>query len=191
MSLQRERQPEPPNVGMDGGIANFIDDIADTCRQSNGYVIEVGVATGTGSTVAIQRGLAEHATPLHISVDQRDCMTWKPNVPWWKFVIGDSRSMGTMNQVELLADMSRRHNPGVIYIDTDHDYGQMKAELEVWGWLARSTTVFLFHDTWMFGTENGEMIRAIKEWAAAHSGWVYEDWRTEPHGLGRMRCLQG
>jgi cephalosporin hydroxylase len=170
------------NRGQDGAILNFMQDISDVARASNGFVLEIGPGIGTGSTVAIQEGLAGHANPLHISVDHRDYMEWKPEVPWWHLVIGDSRSRMTLLEV---ASISDPRIPGLIFIDTDHNYDQMHAELPIWMPMAGDETVWLFHDTHMFGAPNDSMVRAIKAWECY--GWVYDDWRPETHGLGRMR----
>jgi len=169
--------------GIDGAIINFMDDIAEAARQSNGFVLELGVAAGTGSTIAIHEGLAGHPNPLHISVDHQDYMAVKPEVPWWHLVIGDSREFSTLVNAVLI---SHPRMPGLIFVDTDHVYDQMLAEVALWSRLATDETVWLFHDTHMFGVRNDEMIRAIEEFAT-ENGWVWEDWKTEPHGLGRMR----
>jgi cephalosporin hydroxylase len=174
------------NRGQDGAIDNFMDDIAEAARHSNGFVLEIGVATGTGSTIAIQEGLASHPDPLHVSVDYQDRMVVKPEVPWWHLVIGDSRSPETVNGVLWKASLPDGCRlPGLIFIDTDHDYDQMRPELATWSPLATPETVWLFHDTWMFGVRNESMIRAIEEFAKPN-GWRYEDFRAVPHGLGRM-----
>lgn len=169
--------------GQDGGIANFMGDIEQVVRESSGYVLEIGVATGTGSTVAIQRGLKYHPYPIHVSVDQKDYMAVKPEVDWWHLVIGDDRELDTFNKV---ANLFRGRHASVIFIDTDHTYEQMSEELKLWKHIANENTVWLFHDTWMFSCFNEGMVKAITEFADAN-GWVYDDWKTEPHGLGRMR----
>jgi len=169
--------------GVDGAIGNFMPDISAAAAQSNGFVLELGVATGTGSTVAIQEGLAEHHNPLHISVDKLDYMTAKPATPWWHFICGDSKAVTTRSAVCTIADI---REPGLIFIDTNHDGDQIRQELRVWGPWATEQTVWLFHDTWMFGVHNDSMVGAIKEYAD-RNGWIYEDFRPEPHGLGRMR----
>lgn len=166
-------------------IANFAGDISEHARLSNGFVLELGPAHGNGSTAAIQNGLAGHPNPLHISVDRIDYMDFKPEVPWWHLIIGDSRSTETFADV-FIAAKDRR--PGLIFIDTDHTYEQMAAELPLWAIMAAPETIWLFHDTQMFGQRNVEMIRAIEKFAQ-QNGWVYDDYRTEPHGLGRMRRL--
>ena len=173
-------------AGQDGGIGNFLDDIYKSAFESNGFVLEIGVATGTGSTVAVHNGLVKleenGGEPLHVSVDERDYMRAKPIVPWWHLVIGDSRHMSTYLKV---TDICKDRKPGVIFIDTDHDYKQMKSELDIWRYIAGEETVWLFHDTHMFGFPNDDMVKAI-EGFAEENGWVYEDWRPQPHGLGRM-----
>jgi hypothetical protein len=168
----------------EGGVGPLADSIIDTVLNSNGFVLELGAHTGEGSTAMIQEGLEYHPDPLHISVDWDDQLTaHRPKVPWWYLVVGDTRDMQTL--VEALI-ISGDRDPGVIFIDTDHNYDQMKAELELWGSLATKETVWLFHDTHLYGTPNVEMTRAIKEYAESHD-WIYDDWRQDSHGLGRMR----
>lgn len=182
-----QRKMNDYSVGQDGGIDNFIDDITAHARESNGFVLEIGVATGTGSTIAIQRGLGWHRDPLHVSVDQNEDqvkhMRYVPVVGWWSYVCGDSRSLETLEKVKSVAGGRKA---GLIFIDTDHVYEQMAAELPVWAEMADEDTVWLFHDTWMFGCWNEGMCKAIVEFAQAN-GWEFEDYRKETHGLGRMR----
>lgn len=164
-------------------IANFVPDIREAARASNGYVLEIGIGKGDGSTIAIQEGLAAHPDPLHISVDIEDGLqVYRPNTPWWHLVVGDSAKETTRDRVRQITPRT----PGLIFIDTHHVYEQMQAELSVWPLLAGPETVWLFHDTWMFSCFNEGMVRAIQEFADKN-GWVYDDFKPEPHGLGRMR----
>jgi hypothetical protein len=73
----------------------------------------------------------------------------------------------------------------VIFIDTDHNYQQMYTELRLWSQIAGGKTVWLFHDTWMYGPHNVDMVRAITEFADIY-GYEYADLRTDSHGLGKM-----
>lgn len=167
----------------EGGTGPLADSIIAAAGTSNGFVLEIGIHTGDGSTAMIQEGLENHANPLHISVDWEEHSQLKrPTVPWWHLVKGDSRDSGTQAQVMAIAN----RYPGMIFIDTDHNYDQMKAELALWGRIATDQTVWLFHDTWMYGPPNVEMVRAITEYAEANN-WTYEDYRQDSHGLGRMR----
>lgn len=168
-----------------GGTGPLAPDIIKAAQESNGFVIELGIYTGNGSTLMIQEGLEEHTNPLHVSVDWEDRLSDddKPKNPWWHMVIGDSREFSTLEKV-LITSQERR--PGLIFIDTDHNYNQMKAELELWGQIATDDTVWLFHDTWMYGPPNIEMVSTIINYAEVN-GWKYDDLRTDSHGLGRMR----
>lgn len=167
----------------EGGTGPLADSIIEAAAQSNGFVLELGVWTGTGSMAMIQEGLENHGDPLHISVDWQDIIETKPTTPWWHLVIGDSRSEMTMQAVRAVSGARR---PGVIFIDTDHNYDQMRAELALWGNLAYDGTVWLFHDTYMYGPPNVDMNTAIMQYAA-RNGWTYDDYRQDSHGLGRMR----
>ncbi len=169
----------------EGGVGPLADSIIETVQASNGFVLELGIASGDGSTAMIQEGLENHPKPLHVSVDW-DILAHlqRPTVPWWHLVAGDSRSAATYRAVMAIGEGMRY--PGVIFIDTDHNYEQMKAELALWNNMAGRDTTWLFHDTWMYGPHNVEMCRAITEFAEAN-GWTYDDWRQDSHGLGRMR----
>jgi len=180
------RELDPSVIGQDGSIQNFMRDIEDHARLSNGFVIELGSGLGTGSTYAIQRGLQGHPDALHFSIDLLDRMIWKPDTKGWKLLIGDSRSEASIGQVA--PDKARY--PGLIFVDTVHTYAQLLSELKVWEAVAGLETVWLFHDTYMHGTRNTDMIRAIEEHIKA-TGWVYDDYRTEAHGLGRMSWKRG
>jgi len=169
--------------GGDSGIANFIPDLRSAARLSNGFVLEIGTGTGQGSTIAFEEGLQQCASldKLHISVDLNIPAKYRPSVPWWHMVQGDSRDPDTFNKVVALCGPRA---PGLIFIDTDHYYEHMQAELALWHPIACSSTVWLFHDTWIWGVYN-HMTEAIKEFASANR-WVYDDVSTVTHGLGRM-----
>jgi hypothetical protein len=175
----------PPNAGVSGTISDVMPDIEEHARNSNGFVLELGVQYGDGSTVAIQRGLENHPDPLHISVDIDDRMVWKPDVPWWHSIIADDLKPETLQSV-LKAASGRR--PGLIFIDTIHSHEHMNAELALWFNIAAWDTVWLFHDTWSCKG----MTAAIKDFAFANR-LVYEDLRMDTGvyqcGLGRMRRI--
>lgn len=166
----------------------ILSDMAAACE--GGYVLELGVGQLDGSTAAFIEGLkrwqkiqAAHQ-PLMVSVDWQMDFTnpqLNPELPsWWHFVLGSTLDPQTFKFV------SAYRSPDIIFIDTEHSYEQMSAELALWGRLTNRYTTWLFHDTYMFGQYN-HMTDAIKEYAAA-SGWVYDDVSVEAHGLGRMRA---
>ena len=178
------KEPPPHILGQDGALQNVMKDIEQTVRLSLGFVLELGSGKGTGSTVAIQRGLIDHPNPLHISVDLTDRMEWKPDAPWWHLILGDTREQATLEQVEAISGV---RSASVIFIDTVHTYDQVQRELDLWSALVGSDTIWLFHDTNMHGQGDAQgLVRAIQE-HTGRTGWVYDDFRTEPHGLGRMR----
>jgi hypothetical protein len=168
----------------EGGVGPLAPDIIREVQASNGFVLELGIHTGEGSTQMIQDALADHPNPLHISVDWQDVIApeHRPKTPWWHLVLGDTREDSTFFKVLHIASPRR---PGVIFIDTDHNYKQMQTELALWSAIANDKTVYLMHDTWMYGPENVEMNQAIKEYASAF-GMQYADLRTDSHGLGKM-----
>lgn len=169
--------------GIDGAITSYLPILRQHAEEAhNGFVIELGSGIGTGSTGALVEGLSKRNDPLMISVDIKDYMVEKPTVPWWHLVIGDSKDFTTRDLVGAISDWDC---PSLIFVDTEHSYDQMKQELKVWGPLANSRTVWLFHDVYMGGMRN-PMLDAILEYAHLHH-WVYEDLDTGAHGLGRMR----
>ena len=71
----------------------------------------------------------------------------------------------------------------LLFIDTEHNYDQIKAELELHGNKARKFIVF--HDTgWAH-----EMNRAIKEFMEANPHWVDEEEVTNNNGFKIIKRL--
>jgi cephalosporin hydroxylase len=155
------------------------------------FILEIGCGAGNGSCRAFRRGLARSPISpelkLHISIDINEAHPAydRPTEDYWFKVSGDSRTKEVYDEVlDVIVKQLGDGVPDIIFIDTDHNYEQMKAELELWGRLAHSSTIWLFHDTWMMGPYN-HMTDAIKEYAAAHN-LVYKDLATYSHGLGWM-----
>ena len=146
-------------------------------------VIELGPATGRGSTIALLEGMGVGEGKLFISVDIRDYMKVKPDVDFWHLVIGDSTEKKTVEDVKKL--LGEGKTADLIFIDTKHNYEHMKAELNNWWEVATLDTIWLFHDTWIFGKYN-HMTEAVKEFAAEKGLLVYEDITRDSHGLGIM-----
>jgi len=65
----------------------------------------------------------------------------------------------------------------------------MAMELPIWNLLAGPHTLWVAHDTWMFGVWN-HMSEAMKEFANAN-GWEFVDYNQASHGLGLMRKPDG
>ncbi len=166
-------------------IDNYMPLLQEYARECpTGYILELGIGQADGSTKSFIDGLEERggSDRLMISVDhQVDFEVNTPTVDYWRFVLASTIEPTT---IKMVAAISIRP-PDILFIDTDHTYEQMTLELLLWGQVAGPNTVWLFHDTYMFGGYN-PMGDAIKEYAAA-TGWTYEDVSTDPHGLGRMR----
>ena len=159
----------------------------EQCAAGAGIILEIGCGHGNGSTRAFARGLewSTHRHKLHIIVDHDpDRPQVKPTYDYYAIVHGPSESPETARMVR---DMMLG-TPDIIFIDTDHTYEQMKKELEVWSPFAGPDTLWIFHDTWMFGEYN-HMTDAIKEFAA-ENGWVFVDFSPASHGLGLMRKVK-
>lgn len=150
----------------------------ESLARNASLVLEIGCGWGNGSTRAFSRGLTDGWL---ISVDFSETHPEeRPGIRWNK-VLGRSEDVSTREEVEALLAGVR---PDVIFIDTDHTKEQMEKELAVWSALAGPGTIWVFHDTWMFGAYN-TMTDAIKEFAAEND-WVFTDLTQESHGLGLM-----
>lgn len=152
-------------------------------------LIELGTGPGNGSMRAFTRGMKRNPNPdkIYISVDfNRDNpeSDMAPDLPYWHMVYGRTEDPVTARAARLL--MAPEGYADIVYIDTHHDYPQMKAELGVWSPLAGPNTVWWFHDVAMYGVPNTEMVRAILEFCEENPNWKYELAITECHGLGRM-----
>jgi hypothetical protein len=159
--------------------------LEEKAKKCNGFVLELGCLHGTGSTRAFRRGLKKNGGErLMVTVDMDPLMP-DLDVPWeewWHKVLGRTEDERTFEAVEKLC---KGREAGVIFIDTDHTYEQMQKELELWKGLAGPDTVWLFHDTFMFGGYN-PMTNAIKEFAV-REGLMFEEVTRESHGMGLMR----
>jgi cephalosporin hydroxylase len=170
---------------MNGGMAPLGEDLCRMARASNGFVIELGLFSGSGSTVAFQDGLALHPDRLLVSVEWDMANldpAYRPTVPWWHLVEGDSTKLDTLEAVRTIAGDRK---PSLLFIDTHHVYGTLMAELKVWSQIATDETIWIGHDSWMMGEYNTDMMRALEEWAPSN-GWRWDDYRQDSHGLWRM-----
>jgi cephalosporin hydroxylase len=150
------------------------------------FILEIGCASGNGSTSAFKKVMKQNRRKfkLYISVDIEDNILpeYRPQGYWWHLVLGDSRSLETLEKVK---EISKGKLADIIFIDTEHNYDVMQKELEVWKNIAHSKTVWMFHDTWMSGNYN-HMTDAIKEFVQNNPMWKYEDLSKENNGLGAL-----
>jgi len=159
----------------------FLEEVAAVAR----IIIEIGVGTGAGSTRAFARGLKRSPAEvkMHIGVDIRPEGVEEAPDSYWYFVCGPSEAPSTAIKVaELIPD----HAADIIFIDTIHIYEHMELELPIWERFAGYRTLWIFHDTWMFGIYN-HMTEAIKDFCNLHPEWEFVDHSREAHGLGLMR----
>lgn len=163
----------------------------EECASKAGVIVEIGVGHGNGSTRAFARGLERSEVPdkLHIGVDiDPERPQIKPTYDFWHEVHEASEDPASVQMARYYLQSERRYahrKADIIFIDTVHTYEQMALELPLWERIAGPNTLWIFHDTWMFGVYN-HMTEAIKEFAAAN-GWQFEDYSRESHGLGLMR----
>ncbi len=155
----------------------------EDCASKVGIIVEIGVGHGNGSTRAFARGLARSPARVkfHIGVDtDPERPQVKPDL-YWHEVCGASEHIRTVQQV---AEVLEGRKADIIFIDTVHTYEQMEMELPLWNALTKAETLWIFHDTHMFGIYN-HMTEAIKEFARAND-WFFVDHSQESHGLGLM-----
>ena len=130
-------------------------------------VVEFGVRGGV-STWALLTGMPADAVLW--SVDIEDVLSWVPEEvrsdPRWHFIVGDDLSAGVQTQLPAAADL--------VFIDTNHEYGQTKAEIAYA--LTFSPARIIFHDHNIEGVG-----RAVTEWTADGSWHVVSI--EEPYGL--------
>ena len=159
-----------------------------------GFILELGVGHGNGSTRAFARGLERSPwlDKLHIGVDLQPGLPFPevefepPAYPFWHLVLGRTEDPDTALKVKAICG---ERKADILFIDTDHTNLQMTKELKVWPALADDHTIWLFHDTWMFNVYN-LMTDAIKEYAAAHH-LTFFDLTQECHGMGMMKKFLG
>jgi hypothetical protein len=176
-------------------IDNFMPVLEEFAAQS-ACVIEIGLDSGDGSTVAFTRGFerSRASDKLYLSIDILPGYIKPehyPPLPYWFLLPGDSRDRLVLERAKRLSGRWCLR-PDLIFIDTDHTPRQIQAELDLWGcWLESMVRmdpgynpIMLFHDTYMLGKYN-PMTDTIKNWARTFQ-WIYSDYSTEPHGLGMI-----
>lgn len=167
----------------------FLEHLASHCIN----ILEIGCGHGNGSTRAFERGLKSIENPKcllkHITVDiDPERPQVKPELTTYyhyESVVGDSREPFAYQYVWAHAPFD------LIYIDTDHTYDVMQAELNTLHaeGLIHNDVLLVFHDTWMFGEYN-HMTDAIKEFAQS-LGWIFDDYTKASHGLGLLYAPGG
>lgn len=177
--------------------------IIEKYAQNASVSIDIGTCKGTGSTRYIRKGMEKNPNPnkVFISIDIEDEREdFFEQREWEHYVLGDSREQSTVDKCRKILTIFKTHpysgkeddemrlerKADLIFIDTIHEYDFLKQELEMWKQMAHDKTVWLFHDTWMFGAYN-HMTDAIKEFAEQDGRWEYVDITQEAHGLGMLK----
>lgn len=158
-------------------------------------VVEIGCGHGNGSTRAFARGLIHSPrTPkVFLSVDiDPERPQRRPIIGYWQKITAPSELVST---ADAAACVLNRQAIDILFIDTEHTYEQLKAEIKVWSPLASKQTIWVFHDTWMFRTDDFEgynpMTDAVKEFCAENPDWEFVDYSKRSFGLGLMRHKDG
>jgi hypothetical protein len=199
---QSERYTFRPGCG-GGNIWAHLERLADIAARAS-TIVEIGIATCTGSTHAFDEGLKVSPAPYkrHIGVDIHPVANpaWAPKAEWWSYVKGDSREAATVARVQALLTLPATDGypgdflaPDIIYIDTVHEYEFLAAELGNWEPLASDATLWLFHDTYLNGPEHRHHLTdAIEEFAAKHADrWRYVSLSEKCSGIGALVPLKG
>jgi hypothetical protein len=108
-------------------------------------------------------------------------MIFKPTLNYWSFLQGNSMNIYTVYDVKRI---SANRVPDIIYIDTTHNYNQLKKELCLWKDIIGEETILIFHDIWMEGKYN-PMSKAIQE-LSVEKNWVFEIITKESCGFGAL-----
>ena len=138
-------------------------------------ILELGSANGNGSTYGLCKGIlasgeAEHKVLVSVDWKYEILDEFKPQIPNWTFIEGDTRKTRTVHAVR---DILGSRVLDVLFIDTIHEYVQLNRELKIWSSLAhRDYTIYLFHDTNMFGRPNF-MVNAINAFSAYNRHLYY------------------
>jgi cephalosporin hydroxylase len=151
-------------------FAGHIDRLRDLARLCDSAT-EFGVRRGDGSTVALAEGVRKKLRAFDrvaCVIPHIETITRERGVDF-QFIKADVTRMESIEPCDLL------------YIDTDHWYGQLKAELELHAPSVRRFIVL--HDTvtsWKEDMGREGLGRAIEEFLAANPQWYikvhYEDW---------------
>jgi predicted O-methyltransferase YrrM len=138
---------------------------------ARGNVLELGVRTGT-STTALLAGVEAHGGHVW-SVDVVPaCEKVFAGHPQWTFLVGDSRNPKIGSVPEKL---------DLLFLDTEHTYAQVSAELELWAPRVCKGGMILIHDTETFPPVK----KALADFCTRH-GWEPK-FRTNGNGLGVVR----
>lgn len=153
------------------------------------FIIELGLETGEGSTLAFAEGFSINKDGLGwVGVDRDTSqLRIRPDIiePRFSLVQGDTTDNSVMNIVwEDVMKPKEVRIADLIFIDTHHTVEQMTKELEIWPDLSSRDTTWVFHDTWMEGHYN-TMTDVIKAFARER-GLRYLDYSRENNGLGMV-----
>lgn len=113
-------------------------------KIAKGNVLELGTRGGI-STSALLAGVEKNGGHVFsVDLDEACGRTFEGH-PNWTFVHGDSLALPDSPVYQLMAS---RYD--VIFIDTDHTYDQLKAELLVWSPLVKPGGKIVMHDVLTF-----------------------------------------
>jgi len=139
-----------------------------TTRNDFGKLCELHKLTGTGAEVGVQYGvfserIAEHYTGKILCVDlwgnkpiYEECQQ-RLNKPNFEMIRMPSLTAASMITDGIL---------DFVYIDANHFYEHVKADIAAWYPKVRSGGIFAGHDYCVF--KDIEVIPAVDEWAAAN-----------------------
>ena len=109
-------------------------------EEARGTVLELGVRGG-GQHVGLSGGIEQRGGEVwSVDVDP-SCSETYAGHPLWHFVCADSRDPAPLAVAGLPSTID------VLFVDTLHEYAQVRDELAVWGPRVSQSGIVLFHDT--------------------------------------------
>jgi hypothetical protein len=109
-------------------------------EEARGTVLELGVRGGV-STSALLAGVEQRGGAVwSVDVDPSSSDTY-PGHPQWHFVCCDSRDPAPLAVAGFPSTID------VLFIDTLHEYEQVRDELSIWGPRVSRSGIVLLHDT--------------------------------------------
>lgn len=158
-----------PQQVIDNDVHHDIDMHADFLTEvAKGDILEIGVRTGI-STAAFLRGLEKNGGHLYSLDTNSDCGKVFAGHPQWTFIHGDSRDASVIGRMLCPFD--------ILFIDGDHTYEGVKADLANYAPLVKSGGRIILHDV-CSGYDPGvrqafdEYIDATKYEAEIFPSWV-------------------
>lgn len=151
-------------------IADAVIYLLSLAKQCS-VIVELGCECGHGSTRAFSAGLELNPSTnkCMVSVDIRDAIypEIRPKAPWWSMIVGDSRSLNTLNRVR---EKLEGKPIELLFVDSEHTASQVCVELDLWLPLCRQDALIVFHDTNPHAPyPYPDYAKAVRDYASKHN----------------------